>query len=195
MVYNKAEVGNLNILGVNEMTTLQKMLLCIFLVFAVIFIGSLPFKPYLYSFAIKVIPALSLTALAFVSVTGSRGKLLFTSLLFCAAADVALEIAGGEILHYRPGVIPHCTHNVHNNFLEGSQTSKVTDPCHHHAYRLCHDDGFCPDTISQRYDNTSLYLLNGYNFDGCFCITAGLEERFDPLWSHSFRGFRFYLSY
>lgn len=77
------------------MTTLQKTLLYIFLAFAVIFIGSLPFKPYLYSFAIKVIPALSLAALAFISVSGSRGKLLFTSLLFCAAADVAMEIAEG----------------------------------------------------------------------------------------------------
>ena len=78
------------------MTNLQKALLYIFLIFAVIFIVSIPFKPYTYSFIIKVIPTLSLVALAFIAVSGSRGKLLFTSLLFCAAADVALEIAGGK---------------------------------------------------------------------------------------------------
>ena len=78
------------------MTNLQKNLLYIFLIFAIIFIVSIPFKPYTYSFIIKVIPTLSLVALAFIAVSGSRGKLLFTSLLFCAAADVALEIAGGK---------------------------------------------------------------------------------------------------
>lgn len=78
------------------MTTLQKTLLYIFLAFAVIFIGSLPFKPYSGSFVIKVIPVLSLAALAFIAVSSSRGRLLFTSLLFCAAADVALELAEGK---------------------------------------------------------------------------------------------------
>jgi len=34
--------------------------------------------------------------LAFIAVSGIRGKLLFTSLLFCAAADIALELAAGK---------------------------------------------------------------------------------------------------
>lgn len=78
------------------MTIIQKTWLYIFAAFAVLFIGLLPFEPYAGNFVIKAIPALSLAALAFIAVSGSRGKLLFTSLVFCAAADVALELAQGK---------------------------------------------------------------------------------------------------
>ena len=78
------------------MTTLQKTWLYIFGAFAVLFIGLLPFEPYPGNFVIKAIPAISLAVLAFIAVSGSRGKLLFTALLFCAAADIALELAGGK---------------------------------------------------------------------------------------------------
>ena len=78
------------------MTTLQKTWLYIFGAFAVLFIGLLPFEPYTGTFVIKAIPALSLAVLAFIAISGSRGKLLFVALLFCAAADIALELAGGQ---------------------------------------------------------------------------------------------------
>ena len=74
------------------MTAVQKTLLYIFLAFAILFICLLPLEPYAANFVIKAIPAISLAALAFIAVTGARGKLLFTSLLFCAAADIALEL-------------------------------------------------------------------------------------------------------
>ena len=74
------------------MNAMQKTLLYIFLSFSIIFICLLPLEPYASNFAIKAIPAISLAALAFIAVTGLRGKLLFTSLLFCAAADIALEL-------------------------------------------------------------------------------------------------------
>jgi len=78
------------------MTTAQKTWLYIFVAFSVLFIGLLPLEPYPGNFVIKAIPALSLAVLAFIAVSGSRGKLLFTSLMFCAAADIALELAGGK---------------------------------------------------------------------------------------------------
>jgi len=78
------------------MTTLQKSLLYIFLIFAILFIGLLPLEPYPGNFAIKAIPAISLAVLAFIAVARSRGKLLFSSLLFCAAADIALELEAGK---------------------------------------------------------------------------------------------------
>jgi uncharacterized membrane protein YhhN len=78
------------------MTNVQKTWLYIFLAFAILFIGLLPFEPYPGNFAIKAIPALSLAVLAFIAVSGSRGKLLSASLLFCAAADIALELAAGK---------------------------------------------------------------------------------------------------
>jgi uncharacterized membrane protein YhhN len=78
------------------MTAVQKTLLYIFAAFAIIFIATLPFKPYPGNFVIKAIPAISLSALALVTVSGSRGKLLFASLLLCAAGDVALEIGAEQ---------------------------------------------------------------------------------------------------
>jgi uncharacterized membrane protein YhhN len=77
-------------------TTLQKTWLYIFGAFAVLFIGLLPFEPYTGNFVIKAIPAISLAVLAFIAISGSRGKLLFVALLFCAAADIALELAAGK---------------------------------------------------------------------------------------------------
>ena len=78
------------------MTTVQKTCIYIFAVSAVLFVGLLPLEPYPGNFILKAIPAISLAVLAFIAVGGSRGKLLFASLLFCAAADVALELAGGK---------------------------------------------------------------------------------------------------
>jgi uncharacterized membrane protein YhhN len=74
------------------MTAAQKSLLYIFAVFAVIFIAVLPFQPYAGNFIIKAIPAISLAVLALITVSRMTGKLLFVSLLFCAAGDVALEL-------------------------------------------------------------------------------------------------------
>jgi uncharacterized membrane protein YhhN len=78
------------------MTTLQKTWLYIFGAFAILFIGLLSLEPYPGNFVIKAIPAISLAVLALIAISGSRGKLLFASLLFCAAADIALELAAGK---------------------------------------------------------------------------------------------------
>jgi len=77
-------------------STLQKAFLYIFAAFSVLFIVLLPFEPYPGNFIIKAVPAASLAVLSFIVVSGSRGKLLFTALLFCAAADIALELAAGK---------------------------------------------------------------------------------------------------
>jgi uncharacterized membrane protein YhhN len=77
-------------------STLQKAFLYIFAAFSVLFIVLLPFEPYPGNFIIKAVPAASLAVLSFIAVSGSRGKLLFTALLFCAAADIALELAAGK---------------------------------------------------------------------------------------------------
>jgi uncharacterized membrane protein YhhN len=78
------------------MTATQKTLLYIFAAFAIIFIATLPFKPYPGNFVIKAIPAISLSVFALVTVSGLRGKLLFASLLLCAAGDVALELGAEQ---------------------------------------------------------------------------------------------------
>lgn len=78
------------------MTTIQKAFLYIFAAFSVLFIVLLLFEPYPGNFVIKALPAVSLAVLSYIAVSGSRGKLLFTALLFCAAADIALELASGK---------------------------------------------------------------------------------------------------
>jgi len=81
---------------VNKMTAVQKTSLYIFAAFAIIFIAALPFQPYPGNFVIKAIPAISIAVLALIAVNRMAGKLLFVSLLFCAAGDVALELEAGE---------------------------------------------------------------------------------------------------
>ena len=78
------------------MTAVQKTLLYIFAAFAIIFIAALPFQPYAGNFIIKTIPAISLAVLALIKVRGITGRLLFVSLLLCAAGDVALELEAGK---------------------------------------------------------------------------------------------------
>jgi uncharacterized membrane protein YhhN len=78
------------------MTTVQKSLLYISAAFALIFIAALPFQPYAGNFVIKALPAIVLAILALITVRRITGKLLFVSLLFCAAGDVALELEAGN---------------------------------------------------------------------------------------------------
>jgi uncharacterized membrane protein YhhN len=78
------------------MTVTQKTLLYIFAAFAIIFIATLPLQPYAGDFVIKAIPAISLAVLVLITVRGVTGKLLFVSLLFCAAGDVALQLGAGK---------------------------------------------------------------------------------------------------
>jgi uncharacterized membrane protein YhhN len=80
------------------MTTSQRLLLLIALVFAIAYVGTLPLQPYAGDFVIKAIPAICLLTLALKAVPGLRGKLLSAALLFCAAGDAALGFEKGENL-------------------------------------------------------------------------------------------------
>lgn len=130
------------------MTTLQKTWLYIFAGFAILFIGLLPLEPYSGNFVIKAIPAISLAVLAFIAISGTRGKLLFASLLFCAAADIALELEAGKYFVIGLGLflIAHILFIV--TFLQGFQGANIPTSGHHSTYRVCQNDGFCPDTVA-----------------------------------------------
>jgi uncharacterized membrane protein YhhN len=80
------------------MTTSQRLLLPIALVFGIAYVGTLALRPYSGDFVVKSIPAVCLSALALMAVPGLRGKLLSTALLFCAAGDAALGFEKGENL-------------------------------------------------------------------------------------------------
>lgn len=76
------------------MNSVQKGLLYTALVLAAVYVVSLMFPPYPGHFAIKAIPAIALSILTLTAVKGLPGMLLFVSLLFCAAGDVALGLEG-----------------------------------------------------------------------------------------------------
>jgi len=80
------------------MTTSQRLLLSIALVFAIAYVGTLALQPYPGDFVIKAVPAIGLSILALWAVTGLRGKLLSAALLFCAAGDAALGFEKDENL-------------------------------------------------------------------------------------------------
>jgi uncharacterized membrane protein YhhN len=132
------------------MTAVQKSLLYIFAAFAIIFIAALPFQPYAGNFVIKAIPAICLAVLALITVSSMTGKLLFVSLLFCAAGDVALELEAGKYFIVGLGL-----------FLIAQIMFIVT---------------FSRDILARRNGDTSLLLFDSDNLDGHFCsIERGKE--------------------
>jgi uncharacterized membrane protein YhhN len=80
------------------MTTSQRLLLAIALVFAVVYVATLALQPYPGDFVVKSVPAVCLSLLALTAVPGLRGKLLAAALLFCAAGDAALAYGDGDHL-------------------------------------------------------------------------------------------------
>jgi len=78
----------------NRITTVHKSLLYISFAFAVIYVLSLIVAPYPGHFAVKAMPAIALSILMLIAVSGLVGKLLFVALLFCAAGDIALALEG-----------------------------------------------------------------------------------------------------
>jgi uncharacterized membrane protein YhhN len=80
------------------MTTSQRLLLPIALIFAIAYVGAMALQPYPCDFVVKSIPAVCLSLLALKAVPGLRGKLLSAALLFCAAGDAGLGFEKGENL-------------------------------------------------------------------------------------------------
>ncbi|MBM3173802.1 MAG: lysoplasmalogenase [Chloroflexi bacterium] len=84
------------------MNTTQKICISVFLAFAIVYLAAIPFRPYPGHFIVKAIPIISLAIMAFTSVAGLQGKLLFTALLLSAAGDVTLSLGSGE--YFIPGL-------------------------------------------------------------------------------------------
>ncbi|MCO4795662.1 MAG: lysoplasmalogenase [Bacteriovoracaceae bacterium] len=72
---------------------MNKMIIRLYWIFAILFIISLPFRPIPGSFVIKAIPALSIAFLLISNRTHGRGLLLMgIGFVFSAAGDVFLDI-------------------------------------------------------------------------------------------------------
>jgi uncharacterized membrane protein YhhN len=82
----------------DEMTSPQRLLLLVAIVFAIGYVATLALRPYTGDFVVKSVPAICLSALALWAVPGLRGRLLSAALLFCATGDAALGYEHGENL-------------------------------------------------------------------------------------------------
>jgi alkenylglycerophosphocholine hydrolase len=80
----------------------NKTLIFIFFIFALLFISTLQFLPYPGDFIVKAIPIVSLSFLAFIAIRKARGRLIGIGLLFSATGDTLLELDG--IKYFVPGL-------------------------------------------------------------------------------------------
>ncbi len=63
-----------------------------FICFALIYLCSLPFKPYMLSFLVKAFPIACLCLFIWVSRPVKKGRLVATGLLFSAVGDILLDL-------------------------------------------------------------------------------------------------------
>ena len=75
---------------------MSRNLLGSFILFAIIFILTIPIQPYPGSVAVKAVPAVCLALLCLLKVKGMRGRLLFLAFLLCASGDAALSLDSGR---------------------------------------------------------------------------------------------------
>jgi len=72
----------------------NKITYSIFFIFFLGYLATLQYRPYLFSYIVKIIPILSLSFIAFLNIDGIRGKLIVAGLLLSATGDVFLAISG-----------------------------------------------------------------------------------------------------
>jgi uncharacterized membrane protein YhhN len=77
-----------------ELSTFEKVSYSIFTIFSLAYILTLQYRPYMFSYAVKVIPILSLSCVSLLYIPGRKGKYIFCGLLFSAVGDVLLAMEG-----------------------------------------------------------------------------------------------------
>jgi uncharacterized membrane protein YhhN len=99
----------------------MRLLPVLFVAFAVLYMASLPWAPYLGSFLPKTIPIWALMVLAYGAVPGRRGKLLALGLLLSSVGDVALTFHDPTAFMVGLGffLLAHVAYTV--NFLQKPQ--------------------------------------------------------------------------
>ena len=79
--------------------TLHQTIYGIFLGFALLFLATLPFRPYPLDWLVKSVPTASLAVLALFAISGTKGKLLTLGFLFSAVGDGILERDPGYFVY------------------------------------------------------------------------------------------------
>ena len=82
---------------------MSRYLLGSFILFAIIFILTIPVQPYPGSIAVKAVPAVCLALFCLLKVKGLRGRLLFLAFLLCASGDAVLSLDSGR--HFIAGLV------------------------------------------------------------------------------------------
>jgi alkenylglycerophosphocholine hydrolase len=79
-----------------ELTASGKIIYLIFFIFFLSYISTLQYRPYPFSYIVKVIPILSLSLISLLNIPGKRGKFLFAGLMFSAIGDFFLALEGNR---------------------------------------------------------------------------------------------------
>jgi alkenylglycerophosphocholine hydrolase len=72
----------------------NNVLYSVFFVFFIGYISTLQYRPYPFSYLVKVIPILSLAVIARVNISGVKGKFVVAGMLFSAVGDTLLAFSG-----------------------------------------------------------------------------------------------------
>jgi len=83
-----------------KISVLEKVIYAIFIFFSLIYIITLQYRPYPFSYLIKIIPILSLSLIPLLNISGNKGKLIFSGLLFSAIGDIFLAAEGHKNFIY-----------------------------------------------------------------------------------------------
>jgi uncharacterized membrane protein YhhN len=93
----------------NSPFTFKKVNYVIFIVFSLAYILTLQYRPYPFSYVIKILPILSLSLVSICCIPGRKGKYIFTALLFSAVGDIFLAMEGNR--YFIPGLCAFgCAH-------------------------------------------------------------------------------------
>ncbi len=87
----------------NFIISFQKYLYLIFVVFCVSYISTLQYRPYSFSYIVKIIPILALSLIPLLNISGNKGKFIFTGLIFSALGDLLLAMEGNKFLIFGLG--------------------------------------------------------------------------------------------
>lgn len=86
-----------------ELSAFEKVNYLIFTIFSLAYILTLQYRPYAFSYVIKIIPILSLSFISILYIPGRKGKYIFIGLLFSAAGDIFLAMEGDKYFIYGLG--------------------------------------------------------------------------------------------
>jgi alkenylglycerophosphocholine hydrolase len=88
---------------IGKLSKFEKVIYLIFFIFFIAYTSTLQYRPYAFSYVIKIIPILSLSLIPLLKVTGKESKFIFAGLILSAIGDVLLALEGNKYFIYGLG--------------------------------------------------------------------------------------------